>query len=50
MPDSSDSRCSSIGGITNSETKAPGQIEQLAPQFLDAPRFGRQDIGDVLGQ
>jgi hypothetical protein len=32
------------------ETVAAGQVEQLAPQFLDPPRFGRQDIGDVLGQ
>ena len=27
-----------------------GRVEQTAPQALDAPRHGGQDIGDVLRQ
>ena len=32
------------------EAVAARPVEQVAPQFLDAPRLRRQDIGDVLGQ
>ena len=32
------------------EAVAARHVEQVAAQFLDAPRLGRQHIADVLGQ